>query len=73
MIGPIVLERRLEVLVTGSIYRRCTTEHRKANVSFSLNKQNAPSVGGWLQTEISKPHLLLRGRKAKIKREAGKQ
>ena len=43
-----------ERLVAGSIYRLLGTESRKGNVSFSLDMQNATSVGGhWLQTEIS--------------------
>lgn len=43
-----------EWLVAESIYRRQGTESRKRNVSFSLDIQNATSVGGHrLQTEIS--------------------
>lgn len=37
---------QLELLVTGSISRRCGTENRKGNVSFSPDTQNATSVGG---------------------------
>lgn len=40
--------------MAGSIYRLQGTESRKGNVSFSLDTQNATSVGGHrLQTEIS--------------------
>lgn len=40
--------------MAGSIYRLQGTESRKGNISFSLDTQNATSVGGHrLQTEIS--------------------
>lgn len=40
--------------MAGSIYRPQGTESRKGNISFSLDTQNATSVGGHrLQTEIS--------------------
>ena len=40
--------------MAGSIYRLQGTQSRKGNISFSLDTQNATSVGGHrLQTEIS--------------------
>lgn len=37
---------QLELLVTGSIYRRCSTGNRKGNVSFSPGHAECHSGGG---------------------------
>lgn len=66
--------------MAGSIYRLQGTESRKGNISFSLDTQNATSVGGHrLQTEISS-HICSWGTEAEggereweIKRETRRQ